>query len=81
MTSRTPVPARWPGIWPPRRPVRRLDPARILAGYGAPVDAGQLAVCEQLRRLHLTVWYNLYAERLPGLRPRAAELLAEWPRV
>ena len=60
---------------------RRLDPARILAGYGAPVDAGQLAVCEQLRRLHLTVWYNLYAERLPGLRPRAAELLAQWPRV
>jgi Ser/Thr protein kinase RdoA (MazF antagonist) len=58
----------------------RLAAARILAGYGAPVDAGQLAVCEQLRRLHLTVWYNLYAERLPELRPRAAELLAQWPR-
>jgi hypothetical protein len=27
----------------------------------------------------LTVWYNLYAERLPELRPRAAGLLAEWP--
>ena len=38
----------------------------------------QLAVCEQLRRLHLTVWYNLYAERLPELGPRAAELLASW---
>jgi Ser/Thr protein kinase RdoA (MazF antagonist) len=56
----------------------RLDPARILAGYGAPADAGQLAVCQQLRRLHLTVWYALYAERLPALRPRAAELLAQW---
>ena len=58
----------------------RWDRARILAGYGAPVDAGQLAVCEQLRRLHLTVWYSLYAERLPQLRPRATELLAEWPQ-
>jgi Ser/Thr protein kinase RdoA (MazF antagonist) len=57
----------------------RLDPARILAGYGVPVDAAQLAVCEQLRRLHLTVWYSLYAERLPALRPRAAELLSQWP--
>jgi hypothetical protein len=37
------------------------------------------AVCQQLRKLHLTVWYNLYAERLPDLRPRAAELLALWP--
>jgi hypothetical protein len=43
------------------------------------VDPSQLAVCEQLRRLHLTVWYSLYAERLPGLAPRAAELLASWP--
>ena len=47
--------------------------------YGEPVDEGQLAVCEQLRRLHLTVWYGLYAERFPGLRSRAAELLALWP--
>jgi len=39
----------------------------------------QLEVCQQLRRLHLTVWYNLYAERLPDLRPRAAELLTLWP--
>jgi len=52
---------------------------RVLAAYGEPVDPGQLAVCEQLRRLHLTVWYNLYAERLPELAPRAAELLASWP--
>jgi phosphotransferase family enzyme len=57
---------------------RRLDRSRILAAYGAPVDPGQLAICEQLRWLHLTVWYNLYAERLPDLRPRAAELLALW---
>jgi hypothetical protein len=58
---------------------RRLDGARVLAAYGDAVDAGQLAVCEQLRRLHLTVWYSLYAERLPEHRERAAELLAGWP--
>ena len=58
---------------------QRLDGPRILAAYGTPVDAAQLAVCQQLRRLHLTVWYNLYAERLPHLRSRAAELLALWP--
>jgi Ser/Thr protein kinase RdoA (MazF antagonist) len=52
---------------------------RVLAAYGEPVDPDQLAVCEQLRRLHLTVWYNLYAERLPELAPRATELLASWP--
>ena len=58
---------------------RYLDGSRILAAYGTPVDAGQLAVCQQLRRLHLTVWYALYAERLPECGPRAAELLAAWP--
>jgi hypothetical protein len=40
--------------------------------------AAAVAACERLRRLHLTVWYALYAERLPGLRQRAAELLASW---
>jgi hypothetical protein len=58
---------------------QRLDARRVLAAYGEPVDPAQLAACEQLRRLHLTVWYNLYAERLPHLRPRAAELLTQWP--
>ena len=58
---------------------QRLDGPRILAAYGNQVDPGQLAVCQQLRRLHLTVWYALYAERLPECRPRAAELLASWP--
>jgi len=57
---------------------RHQDGPRVLAAYRDPVDPGQLAVCEQLRRLHLTVWYNLYAERLPELGPRAAELLASW---
>jgi Ser/Thr protein kinase RdoA (MazF antagonist) len=57
----------------------RLDGPRILAAYGEPVDPAQLEVCQQLRRLHLTVWYNLYAERLPDLAPRAAELLTLWP--
>ena len=44
---------------------QRLDGSRILAAYGAPVDPAQLEVCQQLRRLHLSVWYALYAERLP----------------
>jgi len=57
---------------------QRLDARRVLAAYGDPVDPATLAACEQLRRLHLTVWYSLYAERLPELRPRAAELLALW---
>jgi hypothetical protein len=56
-----------------------LQGPRVLAAYGEPVDEDQLAVCEQLRRLHLTVWYSLYAERLPGLQSRADELLALWP--
>lgn len=56
------------------------DGKAILAAYRDPVDPVQLAVCEQLRRLHLTVWYNLYAERLPELGPRSAELLAGWPQ-
>lgn len=56
----------------------RRDSARILAAYGEPVDGVPLRICEQLRRLHLTVWYALYAERLPGSRQRAAELLASW---
>jgi hypothetical protein len=55
----------------------RLDGPRILAAYGE--DPPQLEVCQQLRKLHLTVWYNLYAERLPDLAPRAAELLTLWP--
>jgi Ser/Thr protein kinase RdoA (MazF antagonist) len=58
---------------------RYQDGPRVLAAYRDPVDPGQLAVCEQLRRLHLTVWYCLYAERLPGLEPRAAGLVAGWP--
>lgn len=59
----------------------RFDRARILAAYadGADqVDQAQVRACEQLRRLHLTIWYALYAERLPDCRRRAAELLASW---
>jgi hypothetical protein len=55
---------------------RRLDSFRVLAAYGDPVDARQLHACQQLRLLHLTVWYALYAERLPECRQRAAEFLA-----
>jgi Ser/Thr protein kinase RdoA (MazF antagonist) len=56
----------------------RLDRSCILARYGDPVDAAQLHTCEQLRRLHLTIWYALYAERLPDCRQRALELMATW---
>jgi Ser/Thr protein kinase RdoA (MazF antagonist) len=56
----------------------RLARSRILAAYGDPVDAAQLDACQALRRLHLTIWYALYAERLPECRPRATELLATW---
>jgi Ser/Thr protein kinase RdoA (MazF antagonist) len=55
-----------------------MDRDKVLAAYGEPVDADVLGVCEDLRRLHLTVWYNLYAERLPECAPRAAELVALW---
>jgi len=40
--------------------------------------SARLRACEQLRRLNLTVWYNLYAERLPDCRERAAELTQSW---
>lgn len=56
----------------------RLDASRILAAYGDPVDPAQLHMCQELRRLHLTIWYALYAERLPECQPRAADLLAAW---
>lgn len=51
---------------------RRLDP------NAWPGEAAQLDTCEKLRRLNLTIWYALYAERLPECRQRAAELLATW---
>ncbi len=55
------------------------DRTLILAAYeDESVDAELLGICEQLRRLHLTVWYCVYAERLPECRSRAAELLASW---
>ncbi len=68
-----------PVTWDLAASTARLGAPGILAAYGEPVDEGQLAVCEQLRRLHLTIWYCLYAERFPDLRSRAAELLALWP--
>jgi hypothetical protein len=62
----------------------RFDRARILAAYAGcarradEVEQPGLRACEQLRRQHLTIWYALYAERLPDCRQRAAELLASW---
>jgi hypothetical protein len=70
---------RGPVTWDLAASTARLGASRILAAYGEPVDEGQLAICEQLRRLNLTIWYGLYAERFPDLRSRAAELLALWP--
>ena len=54
----------------------RVDGAAAVRAYGAPV-AG-LAPWVELRRLHKTAWYCLYAERLPASRARADELLATW---
>ena len=68
-----------PVTWDLAATTARMGRERILAAYGEPVDQGQLGVCEQLRRLHLTVWYSLYAERFPNLQSRADELLALWP--
>jgi hypothetical protein len=63
---------------------RELDVASYLARAGvaavAPSREVPATVCEQLRRLHLTVWYAIYAERLPECRQRATELLAAWRR-
>ena len=57
---------------------RFIDGSRVLAAYGHAVDARQLDICRQLRLLNLTVWYSVYAERLPECRERAAELVASW---
>lgn len=59
---------------------RRLDARTVLRGYAEAVDPEQLSVCEELRRLHLTIWYAWYAQRLPRHRARAAELVASWRR-
>jgi hypothetical protein len=68
---------------------RELDVTGFLAGRGAPVVTpspempatvyhgdGQLM---SFWRYSRPVWYTLYAERLPDLRSRADELLAQWP--
>lgn len=53
----------------------RVDGAAAVRAYGCGTD---LRPWQELRRLHATVWYALYAERLPRNRDRAAELLAGW---
>lgn len=53
----------------------RLDGPAALRAYG---DVPDLTPWRQLRRLHATVWYALYAERLERHRPRARELLSSW---
>jgi hypothetical protein len=57
---------------------RFMDGSRVLAAYGDAVDPRQLDICRQLRLLNLTVWYSVYAERLPECRERAAEFVASW---
>ncbi len=56
----------------------QLDRRSFLNGYDRDIDPETLRICERLRRLHLTVWYCLYAEQLPEHRSRARELLASW---
>ena len=61
----------------------RLDGAAALRAYARAtaregLDDAALAPWIALRELHLTVWYCLYAERRPELRPHAEELLARW---
>ena len=49
-----------------------------LAPAGTPADDEALAPWLALRDLHMTVWYCLYAERIPALAPRAEALLSGW---
>jgi Ser/Thr protein kinase RdoA (MazF antagonist) len=56
----------------------RMDSSRIVEAYRDAVDPAQLRICEQLRLLSLTVWYALYAERMPECAARATELAALW---
>jgi hypothetical protein len=53
--------------------------ATMMARGARAALAGQASVLRVPRRLNLTIWYALYAERLPELRPRSAGLLAAWP--
>lgn len=59
-----------------------IDGAAALRAYaragGREAGDAALAPWLALRRLHLTVWTCLYAERIPAHRPRAAELVASW---
>ena len=54
----------------------RIDGEAAVRAYGS--DPRELGPWRELRRLHATAWYALYAERLPRHRARAAELLASW---
>jgi Ser/Thr protein kinase RdoA (MazF antagonist) len=67
------------------RGTSRLDGAAAVRAYaraaGREVDDATLAPWIDLRRLHVTVWYCLYAERIPALRARAGELVASWRGV
>jgi hypothetical protein len=78
------VPATSRSTWAATTASPRFDRTRILAAHGGrdhradEAESAQLRACEQLRRLHLTIWYALYAERLPDCRQRANELLASW---
>ncbi|HEY5454399.1 MAG TPA: phosphotransferase [Acidothermaceae bacterium] len=56
----------------------QLDRRSFLNGYGRDINPETLRICERLRRLHLTVWYCLYADQLPEHPTRANELLASW---
>jgi len=60
----------------PRRRGRRARAYARASGTAADDDA--LAPWLAVRDLHMTVWYCLYAERIPALTPRAEHLLSGW---
>src|ERR1700691_3095909 len=55
-----------------------MDGSRVLAAYGGAGGPRPLDIWRPLPLLNLTVWYSVYAERLPECRERAAELVASW---
>jgi hypothetical protein len=57
-----------------------LTPSPVVAKVAASTTAVRPDAAAGLQRelLNLTVWYSVYAERLPECRERAAELVASW---
>ena len=56
----------------------RLNGPAAVRAAAADVDPDELAVMCELRRLHLTCWYQLHADERPDVRAEADRRLAEW---